>query len=376
MPRFDRYLLGQLILLFGFFGLVLMSIYWINRGVVLFDRLISDGQSAFVFMEFVALTLPNVTRLVLPIAAFAATLYAVNRMNRESELVVMQAAGCSPWRLARPILMFGCLVALIMAVLTHFVVPASRAQLKLREDEISQNISGRLLVAGQFLHPIDGITIFIRKIEAGGEIHDLYLSDLRTEPGTNTAYTAKRAFLTRDEAGPALVMFDGMAQSLNEADQRLSLISFENFVFHLGNLIETRGQRTLPIETLSTATLLKADPKVIRRVGESRAAFLYEGHARTAQPLLAVAGALIGYGALMLGAYSRFGLGRQVGVAIVLLLALQLLDNTGGELARRDAHLWPLTYMAPLAGMAVGALLIFAATRRWARPSERRGASA
>ncbi|MFM2389894.1 MAG: export transporter permease LptF, partial [Pseudomonadota bacterium] len=80
MPRFDRYLLTQLLGVFGFFALVLVLVYWVNRAVGLFDQLIGDGQSALVFLEISLLTLPNVIRLVLPIAAFAATLFVANRL--------------------------------------------------------------------------------------------------------------------------------------------------------------------------------------------------------------------------------------------------------------------------------------------------------
>ena len=114
MPRLDRYLLAQLMGLFGFFALVLVSIYWLNRAVLLFDQLISDGQSAMVVFEFTALSLPYVIRVVLPIAAFAATIYAINKLSSESELVVMQAIGASPWRLGRPVLMFGAIVGVMM----------------------------------------------------------------------------------------------------------------------------------------------------------------------------------------------------------------------------------------------------------------------
>ncbi len=72
--------------LFGFFALVLVLVYWVNRAVVLFDQLIANGQSAGVFVEFTALTLPNVIRLVLPIAAFAASIYVANRLSSLSEL--------------------------------------------------------------------------------------------------------------------------------------------------------------------------------------------------------------------------------------------------------------------------------------------------
>ncbi|MEZ5715915.1 MAG: hypothetical protein R3D85_12530 [Paracoccaceae bacterium] len=57
MARFDRYLLAQLLVLFGFFSLVLVSVYWINRAVQLFDKLIGEGsQTAWIFAEFTALT--------------------------------------------------------------------------------------------------------------------------------------------------------------------------------------------------------------------------------------------------------------------------------------------------------------------------------
>ena len=39
MARIDRYLLQQLLSVFGFFGLVLVLVYWVNRAVVLFDQL-------------------------------------------------------------------------------------------------------------------------------------------------------------------------------------------------------------------------------------------------------------------------------------------------------------------------------------------------
>ena len=46
MSRFDRYLLSQLLALFGFFSLVLVAIYWVNRAVSLFDQIIGGGQSS------------------------------------------------------------------------------------------------------------------------------------------------------------------------------------------------------------------------------------------------------------------------------------------------------------------------------------------
>src|SRR5699024_1282585 len=136
LSRYDRYVLSSLLLFSGFFALILVAVFWINRAVVLFDRLIGDGQSLLVFLEFSALALPNLIRMILPMAVFAAAVYVTNRMQGDSEITVMQATGTSPWRLARPPLAFGLLAALMMSVLTHLLLPASISQLSAREAEV------------------------------------------------------------------------------------------------------------------------------------------------------------------------------------------------------------------------------------------------
>ena len=130
MAKFDRYMLSQLLVLFGFFALVLVAIFWINRAVVLFDRLIGDGQTALVFLEFTALGLPSLIATVLPIATFAASVYVTNRMTTDSELTVLQATGTGPWRLARPVRHPAATVVPVVRpedrVLHHAVHPAAR----------------------------------------------------------------------------------------------------------------------------------------------------------------------------------------------------------------------------------------------------------
>lgn len=179
MGRFDRYMLSQLLVLFGFFALVLVSVYWVNRAVVLFDQLIANGQNAIVFLEFTALSLPTVIRLVLPMSTFAATVYVTNRLSSESELTVMQATGFSPWRLARPVFLFGVIIAVMMSILTHFLVPSSTAQLSQRQKEVTENVTARLLTEGTFLHPGKGITFYIREITPDGVLKDVFISDRR-----------------------------------------------------------------------------------------------------------------------------------------------------------------------------------------------------
>lgn len=358
MSRFDRYLLSQLLQLFGFFSLVLVAVYWVNRAVGLFDQLVGDGQSALVFLEFSLLTLPNAIRLVLPISAFAATVYVVNRLMQESELVVMQATGFSAMRLARPVLYFGICVMAMQLTLTNVLVPASQRVLNERSAEISQNVTSRFLNAGQFMHPTRGITLYIREISPTGELLNLFLADERSEV-ERVLHTARKAFLVRGEVAPKLVMVEGLTQTLAREDGRLSVTRFADFTLDLAGLVNVGGARGITAETLPTRALLAPSAEVEAVTGASRAALQEEGHARLAGPLLAVAAPLLGFAALMLGSFSRFGLWRQIAGAVVLLIAVQMVWTWAGSVAIRSAGAWPVVYMAPGLGLVVATALLW-----------------
>ena len=364
MPRFDRYILSQLLALFGFFALVLVGVYWVNRAVGLFDQLIGDGQSALVFLEFSLLTLPNVIKLVLPVAGFIATVYVGNRLMSESELVVMQATGFSAFRMARPVLYFGLCVSLMMLVLIHILVPASRGMMEAQRAAMSENITARYLTDGQFTHPSKGVTLYIREISASGELVDLFLADDRSILD-RTTYTARKALFARGDAGPKLIMFNGMAEVLNRATNRLSVTRFADFTYDLGALLTGKARSGRNAAELTTPELLWPSAATLRETGETREALLYDGHNRFAEPLLATSVALIGFSALLLGGFSRFGLWRQIVLAIVLLIAVQAIATVAAEQGARINGGWLLAYAAPTFGLILsGAMLAWAGRSR------------
>lgn len=362
MSRFDRYLLTQLLALFGFFSLVLVAVYWVNRAVGLFDDLIGDGQSALVFLQISLLTLPNVIRLVLPLSAFVAAVYAANRLMSDSELVVMQATGFSAFRVARPVLYFGMIVSLMLLVLMHYLVPASRSALSQRSAEIAQNTTSRFLKDGQFLHPSDGITVYIRQIASNGELLDLFLADDRDSKQRAT-YTARKALFSHTDTGPKLLMFNGMVQMLDTTTGQLTVTRFRDFTYDLSGLVETPKPANRSMEELFTPDLLSASDALLAETGRSRDEFLFEAHSRIAQPFMAVGAALIGFSSLLLGAFSRFGLWRQILVSILLLLVVQAVATVTSSSAQVGSGNWGMVYAAPVLGIAMGAAELWISQR-------------
>lgn len=351
-------------LLFGFFSLVLVMVYWINRAVVLFDQLIANGQSAVVFLEFTALSLPNIIRLVLPMAAFAASVYVANRLASESELVIVQATGFGPFRVLKPVLTYGLIVGLIVAFLANFLVPASLSQLSVRTSEISDNLTARLLQEGTIIHPTKGVTFYIREISAEGELLDVFLFDGRSAKA-HTTYNAKSALLVREDDGPKLIMFNGIAQNLDLETNQLSLIEFSDFVFNVASFSPTTNASRRNLRHLTTPELLNPTAEVLEETRTSRAVLLQEGHSRIAQSLLTVVAAIVGFSALLIGNYSRFGLWRQIAFAVFLIIVIKFTDNVFLDIARANEKLWVLAY----ASTALGVLIILGTIWLAARPA-------
>lgn len=325
MRTFDRYVLSQMLMLFGFFALVLAGIYWINRAVDLFEALISDGQSALIFLEFSLLTLPTVIRLVLPVAAFAAAVYVTNRMRAELEITAIRAAGISPLRGVRPVLVFGLCAGFLCLALSHALGPMAKTRLAERSDQIAQDVTAGLLTEGRFLHPGDGITVFIDEIDADGDLTGIFLSDRRA-PGSATLYVARRADLVRGAERPRLIMYDGMAQTLDRGG-RLGTTRFEDFTYDISNPDNEGGGDGRALGDIPSHELWAMPGAVADETGERPRRIRLELGERTTQGAQAAVAPILGYAVMMLGAFSRFAAWRQVLGASVALILYDLADN-------------------------------------------------
>ena len=67
-----------------------------HRDAEQIDLLTGKGQTILMFFTVTLLSLPALVAVIAPVALFVATLYALNKLNGDSELIVMSAAGVPP----------------------------------------------------------------------------------------------------------------------------------------------------------------------------------------------------------------------------------------------------------------------------------------
>jgi lipopolysaccharide export system permease protein len=275
-------------------------------------------------------------------------------------LTIIQATGFSPLRLLRAVLVFGVIVAVLMSVLAHVLIPSSLSQLRLRQDEVSRNISVKLLTEGEFLHPAPGITFYIREITPEGELRDVFLSDRRDLDRTVT-YTSSRAYLVQAAQKVQLVMVSGLAQTVQREGARLFTTHFDDFSYDISTLIERAAIDLNKVAFAATAEMLRDPQAVAERTGRSLGAVMAELHGRFTAALMCVIAALVGFCTLLVGRFSRFGIWRRVVLAFGLLIALKVVESAVLTPVLVNAALWPLLYLPVLSGLVMTLLLLWLA---------------
>jgi lipopolysaccharide export system permease protein len=329
--------------------------------VRLIDTVVASGQSARVFLEFSALVLPQVFVIVLPLAGMGGALYALNRLYTDSELVVMMGAGLGPSAMLKPVAIFGALIALAMAVVLTVLVPRSGAVLAERTREIRSDLANALIVERQFLHPVDGLTLFISDTSRQGEMAGLFLDDQR-DPERVVTYSARRALLLREGLEARLVMEDGVALSVG-SDGQLTAVRFDQFVFDLSDLLNDQGQRVPRPSEYPIPKLLNPTPEMLANDRYTVAHYVSEAHYKLSLPLLAMIYPMIALVTLLAGGYRRSGFGKRVIVAIAVATLLQILMFATRAWVQERIELWPLMYLPVLLGVLYLLVLVLRLSR-------------
>ena len=350
VQKLDRYIFKQLSLIFVFFLFVFTLIFWINRAIGLFDRLITDGHSSSTLFQFALLSLPSITTIVFPLACFAAVIFVTNRLKIDSEFTVLQSAGLSPWRLNKPYFIFGILCMLILGVFTTFVVPNTAKILHEKQLELDSSVSARLLKGGKFIHPFKGVTFYIKEIESDGTLLNVFLHDRRNRDEFLT-YTATRAFLAKDENRTVLYMENGLIQTIGTSIKELSTTEFKSVAIDLSDAIKKGGNNTTYLSHVSTWLLIKNRQEVATATRASAGSILLELHNRLHRPMFCFVAAILGFSSLLIGNHNRFGFGKQIALAVSIIVLIKITESYTTKLSLHNFLLWPLIYVPSLIGI-------------------------
>ncbi len=257
---FDRYLLKEVIYGWLAVTVILWLILVSNRLVrYLADAAAGDIPGEVIF-KLLALKMVWYLIHIVPFALALGVVLGLGRLYRDSEMTVMAACGVGTWRIYKPVLGFGLLVAAALAWLALYVSPAVQDISHRLETAAARQADMTALGAGRFNEIQAGrLTFYAERLSADKQTMENLFIAFKSNPWDKTQQQivrAKSAYRKRDEAtgDQFLVLVDGVRYEGVPGEAAYRIMQFDEYGVRID--MPYRYAAITKRATTPTATLL------------------------------------------------------------------------------------------------------------------------
>lgn len=356
MTLFSRYMFRQVTSAFLLILLTLTAIIWLATALKELDLITSQGQGLTLFFHMTALSLPSLIALIAPNAVLMACLYTLDRMNGDSEIIVMTAAGATVWRICRPLIALGVIVSMVILLINVLVNPACMRALRDLITQVRADLISQVLQPGRFSSPERGLTFHIRDRSKDGELLGLLFHDERDSKQV-MSYLAERGRILSNEKGSFLIMFDGYVHRYDAKDKEKSvqIIKFDQNMVDLSKFgPQNKAGNKLEPKQMPLMDLI--NPPVDDKLDEKDYGQLrHELHERLATPLYPIAFIFIAIALMGEARTTRESRWGQILTVFAIAVAIRVAGIMAGNLVALNAWAVALVYAIPVAAILIAA---------------------
>jgi len=358
MGRIDRYIFRTS---FGAFALILLSltaVIWVTQALRDIDLITGQGQTILVFVGLTGLIIPLLMLVIAPIALLIAIAYTLNKLNTDSEIVVLTAAGMAPWRLFRPFLLVAVVVALLVAALASYVAPWGLRELRDWGTKVRTDVVANIVQPGRFIMIEPHLTFHLRERRTNGQLVGIFMDDQR-DPKEHSTILAEYGEIVENNNNNFMLLYNGSLQRLEAGKLDPTIVLFDRHAFDL-----SRFNTGAPLQATvygarerSLTDLLNPDPQ--DRLVKSQPNQLHaELHDRITAPLYPLAFVTVAFAILGSPRTSRQSRAFSLGLAVAGIGALRFIGFAGVVFAVQRPAAVALIYasLAVAVGWAIFAI--------------------
>jgi lipopolysaccharide export system permease protein len=351
MNLLERYIFRTAASAFALCLSALTGVIWISSAIREMDLVSGKGQTILVFLKVTLLTLPALIMIIAPIALFAAVLYALNKLNSDSELIVMNAAGMAPVKVAKPLGLLTLMVAIMVGYITIFAMPDSFRSLRDMLTKIRADVVTKFLQEGRFTTIDKGITFHFREKSPSGAMLGILIHDAR-DPTKQATYLAERGQIVESNGSAYIILESGSVHRQQTNSRENAIVAYDRYAIDLDQFGADGEKVVYKPRERSTLELINADQSdTYVRLQSGR--FRSELHERFANPIYPLACMMIGFAALGGAKTTRQGRGSAIAVAVVAMVALRIAGFGASSLASRSVMWTPLIYLVPVGATVI-----------------------
>ncbi len=365
MGIFGRYVFRQTFWAMVLILLSLSGVVWIALALRQLKLVTSKGQDTATLIQMTTLALPGLIALIAPVALLIAAIHVINRLNHDSELIILSASGANIWTLTRPLLVLALGTAILLSLSNHYLMPWSLRLLREKIIEVRSDLLTQVLTPGRFSTPESNVVIHIRGRRFDGTLEGILMHDTR-KPNDIITYLAETGKIVKQASGSSfMTMSNGHIMRAKGINEPPEMLMFSQYAIDLERFEGKLQQSTWrPRERYfdELANPDKTEPGYARKEGHYRA----ELHERFASPLYPFVFVLIVVAFVGQAQSTRQNRVQLTATGFLVAASFRMAGMAANNIVVLNANAVPLLYVIPLSGIALGLLLILApaSTRR------------
>jgi lipopolysaccharide export system permease protein len=258
MGSIDKYIFRTTLASFALVLVSLTGVIWITQALRGIDLMTSQGQTIITFLGVTSLVIPALVLIIAPIALMISISHTLNKLATDSEIIVMNAAGFSPFRLFRPFFFATCVVALMVTFIAAYLAPDGMRRIKQWDAEITADVLTNILQPGRFAQLDQNLTIRIRDRLPGGVLGGIFVDD-RRDPKERVTIIADHGTVLKTDTGSYLILEDGNLERFEVGKRDPALVAFGRYAFDMSKFSSQRDV-ALGIRERYIWELLSPDP--------------------------------------------------------------------------------------------------------------------
>jgi lipopolysaccharide export system permease protein len=345
MPSIQKYLFRQLLGPTIAAAAALCGVTVLAGSLKFLNIVVSERQSAWMFIQLVIYSIPNLFSFVAPISSLVATLFVLNKLHTEQEIVVCFASGMSRWQVTSPIMRVSSFFILAMLAVNLWLAPLSNRAMQAELYRARNDLAGTLVREGEFTDSARGLTVYAQQVAAGGQLKNLFVYQPQPD-GASYTFDSRTGVITHRNGLPVLVMRDGSREAFSN-NGALDYLKFDEYTLDLTPYTNGSDALVYKPSDLYMHELFYPDPGVDLKKSMRRK-MLAEAHARLSSPLYVPTFVMFAILAVIGGAFSRMGYGRQIALAAGAALGVRLMGALIQAACENSPWLNILQYLIPL----------------------------
>src|SRR5438270_2676815 len=356
MGSIDRYIFRTTLASFALVLVSLTGVIWITQALRGIDLMTSQGQTIVTFLSVTSLVIPALVLLISPTALMIAIAHTLNKLATDSEIIVMNAAGFSPFRLFRPFLYATLAVAVMVALISAYLAPDGMRRLKQWDAEITADVLANILQPGRFAQLDQNLTIRIRERQPGGVLVGIFVDD-RRDPKERVSIIADHGTVLKNEGGSFLILEDGNLERFEAGKRDPALVAFGRYAFDMSKFSNQGHDVTLGIRERYLWELLSpsSDDSVYQQLpGQFRA----ELHDRFMAPIYPFAFAALTFAFLGAPRTTRQSRNFSIGSSILAVFGLRMAGFACSVMAVKSPGAVLVQYAMVIGAIGVGLAII------------------